>query len=147
MSENVNYIPRQIMDFIEFLVYKEGNPINTVNMNEHEESNYSLVLPKASSIILVEAGTHEYSYVHTDKGKIFKVVGNYRTVTNRVFYANQAHKIINMSILKPSDYFYHRTEEMNDYVDNIYFSQEFMDKLKNIINSELFTYRGINNID
>lgn len=148
MSQSeATYSPRQIMDFIEFLVYREGNPLNTIKNSEFEQSEFSLVLPKASSIILVEAGTHEYSFVHTDKNKIFKVVGNYRTITNRIFYANQSHLIINMALLKPSDFFYHRIEEMDAHVDNVYFTQEFMNHLKTIIQSPLFTYRGINTIN
>ncbi len=141
-EEKDSYIRRTNMDFIELLVYTD-NSLGTTEDND----GYSLALVKASTINLVEARTHEYSYVHTTQGKVFKTVGNYRTVTNRLFYANQNHKIINMSILKPSDFFYHRIDEIFNYVDNIYFSQDFMEKLKKVIESPLFTYRGIMTFD
>lgn len=131
--------PKTRMDFIEFLTHSI--------QHDDGEDEYSLVLLQASTIVSIEAGNEHFSFVETNRGKKYKVVGNYRTVTNRAFYANQSHAIINMSILKPSDYFYHRMSELPDYADNVYYSIDFMAKLKKVLESDLFTYRGINTFD
>lgn len=145
-EKKVNF-PKTKMDFIELLIHLPQYVNNGNNGNDDNEDKYSLVLLKASTIISVEAGNEHYSYVHTNNNKVYKAVGNYRTVTNRIFYANQSHAIINMSILKPSDYFYHRVDELAEYADDIYYSIDFMAKLRKVIKSELFTYRGINTFD
>lgn len=137
------------MDFIEFVTHVDHTTsvFKESDTPEGYSKLYSLVLIQASTIVLIEAVSHEYCIIHTNQGKQFKVSGNYRCNTNRVFYAMQKNKIINMAILKPSDYFYHRIEELGNSVDNLYYDVATLQKLKKILESDLFQYRGINTLE